>query len=159
MRFCGLRPESNPSPDSLLSGPQPTIKRHPWTASRRDIPPTYQTRDRTQFRAIGISNATSNDMRGSKPYSYDRQRPRDRRNRHAEKNPCQREPSGTGDYSCHPLTACDCVRRDRIFANRALGTVRHLHAPVPHTTSLIPSADCVEAGATCSCGKCTASAV
>jgi hypothetical protein len=127
MRFYGFRPDSKPRTRQSASGLQPMIKRHPWTASRRDIPPTYQTRDRTQFRAIGIANATSNNMRGSKPYSHDRQRPRDRRNRAAEKNPCQREPSGTGDYSRHPLTACDCVRRARIVANRALGTVRHLH--------------------------------
>lgn len=127
MRFCGFGPESKPRTRQSASGLQPTIKRHPWAASRRDISPTYQTRDRTQFRAIGIANATSNDMRGSKPYSHDRQRPRDRRNRHAEKNPCQREPSGTGDHSRHPLTACDRVRSARIFANRALGTVRHFH--------------------------------
>ena len=109
------------------SGLNPMIKSRPWSASRRDIAPTYHTRDRTQFRAIGIANATSNDMRNSKPSSHDGQRPRDRRNRHAEKNPCQREPGETGDCSRHPLTACDGVRRIRIFPDRALGTVRHLH--------------------------------
>src|SRR5215469_12819126 len=128
----GIKPRTRQS----ASGFQPTINRNPWTASRRDIPPTYQTRDRTQFRAIGIANATSNNMRGSKPYSQDRQGPRDPRNRPAEKNPRQHEPSDTSDYSRHPLTACDCVRGALAFANRALGTVRHLHGryltqPVP----------------------------
>jgi conjugative relaxase-like TrwC/TraI family protein len=58
---------------------------------------------------------------------YDRRRPRDRMNRHTANKPRQREPREPDDYSRQPLTACDCVRRSPILANRALGTVRHLH--------------------------------
>src|SRR5438067_123611 len=106
---------------------QPTIQRQPWTASRRDIAPTQHTRDGAQFRAIGIGNPSSNDMRGSEPSSYERRRPRDYTNRHTENKPRQREPPEPDDYSRQPLMACDCVRRSAILANRALGTVRHLH--------------------------------
>jgi len=128
-QFTGVQRPQLPKifANKSASGLQPTIERHPRTASRRDIPPTYQTRDCAQFRAIGIASATSNYMRGCKPCGYDRQRPRNRRNRHTEKNPRQREPCDTGGCSRHPLTDCDCPRRTRIFANRALGAVCHLH--------------------------------
>src|SRR5947208_14364807 len=84
--------------EGLASRFQPTVQRQPWTASRRDIAPTQDTRDSAQFRAIGIANPSSNDMRGSEPSSYERRRPRDYTNRYTEKNPHQREPSEPDDY-------------------------------------------------------------
>ena len=115
---------------------QPTIQCDPWTASRRNITPTHHCRDRTQFGAIWIANPTRNDMRDSKPSGCDGQRPRDRRNRHAKRNPCQHEPCEPHDRSRQPLTARDCVRRPCSLANRALGTVRHLHGR-PHRISVV----------------------
>ena len=119
---------------------QPMIKTRPWTTSRLDIPPSYHTRNRTEFRAIGIANPTSNNMRNSKPCSGDRQRPGDSRNRKVEKKPCECEASDTGDCSRHPLTACDCVRKARILTNRALPTVGHLHRRCLHITKCNPVA-------------------
>jgi hypothetical protein len=112
-------------PSALLL--HPLIQSPPWTAAGADIAPTYQSSDRAELRAIGIGNPTGDEVGDAKPRGGDRQRPRNRRNRNTERCPRKREPASTGDYSGNPPTVCNRVRRGGIFANRALGAVRHFH--------------------------------